>query len=209
MKKSFILYTDQVNIIEALTDEQAGKLLKGFYNYQMGKDPELDPILNLVFLAFKNSFTRDGIKWNEERKARRIAGRLGGLKRVENERNQAMLRTKSKQIKQSQANQAVSVSVSVSDSKLAADAVDKIISSKSNAELVDGKLYVGGKLIKFPIPYWKKIQENDPQITPAPIKPAKDMSDAELTEYFKGKEIGKTEGIPQEYVYEALERKIL
>lgn len=91
-----------------------------------------------------------------------------------------------------------------------AAAVDAILSSKSNAELRGTDLYVGGKKINNPVSYWQAIQENSPALVSTPVeKPAKEMTDQELRDYFSGKKIGIDEDIPQDYVYEALERKIL
>jgi len=36
MKKSFILHHDTLNVLDELTDEQAGKLFKAIFNYHIG-----------------------------------------------------------------------------------------------------------------------------------------------------------------------------
>ena len=42
MRKSFILHNDSLNVLDILTDEQAGKLFKAIKNYQNGVKQELD-----------------------------------------------------------------------------------------------------------------------------------------------------------------------
>ena len=45
MKDSFILYTEQKEVIDKLSDEQAGKLIKAIYKYvETQKMPELDKL---------------------------------------------------------------------------------------------------------------------------------------------------------------------
>ena len=52
MKNSFILYTEQKAVIDKLTDEQAGKLIKAIYAHETGEEMELDSILDLVITPF-------------------------------------------------------------------------------------------------------------------------------------------------------------
>lgn len=111
-KKSFVLYQDQGEVFNSLNDEQAGKLIKAIFDYSKGKESELNSVLTLAFIPIKQTLNRDNKKWRIIRKARKKAGRLGGLKRVENE---TLLHSKSSKIKQDQANQAVNVNVSVND----------------------------------------------------------------------------------------------
>ena len=102
------------------------------------------------------------------------------------------------------------VPVNTSLNTAAAVAIKNILSSKSNAELRGTDLYVGGKKINSPVSYWKAIQDNHPAPFSTPVeKPAKEMTDQELRDYFSSKRIGIDEDIPQDYVYQALERKIL
>ena len=108
-KNSFVLYKDQEEIFQAVTNEQAGKLIKAVFQYSRGEAPKLDATLSLVFISIKQTLKRDAAKWNETCKKRRDAGSLGGKARVANQANATFA-------KQNQANQADSVSVSVNDS---------------------------------------------------------------------------------------------
>ena len=88
MKDSFILYTDQRAVIEKLTDEQAGKLIKAIYQYtEEGTMPELDTLLEIAIIPIKQNIDKNNEKWEEERQKRSEAGRLGGLKKAKNQQS--------------------------------------------------------------------------------------------------------------------------
>ncbi len=79
--KSFLLYCDQVELVEKLTDEQAGVLIKKIYGYcNNGRQtPKIqDPILDLVFTAVKISIDRDHKTWLNKAEANRKNGKKGG-----------------------------------------------------------------------------------------------------------------------------------
>lgn len=58
-KKSLVLHLDALEVIEELNLEQRGKLLTAIFQYNKGEHPELDQLLKIVFLPFKNQFDRD------------------------------------------------------------------------------------------------------------------------------------------------------
>lgn len=116
-KKSFILYADQIEMWESLSDEQAGKLMKHIIKYVNDLNPTTnDQFVKLAFSLIKPTLKRDLQKWDEVRSKRADAGRIGGLKsgqiRQQNEANEA----NASNAKQNGANEAVSVSVNVNDS---------------------------------------------------------------------------------------------
>lgn len=125
-KNSFILYTDQKEVVDKLTDEQAGKLMKALYQYsENGTMPELDTLLEIAIIPIKQSIDKNNEKWEEERQKRSEAGRLGGLKKAKNQQassdakqSQAMLsnakecQAELSNAKECLANQAVYVNVS-------------------------------------------------------------------------------------------------
>jgi hypothetical protein len=78
MRKSFILHLDSLEILKDLTDEQSGKLLKAFYEYNSGIEPELDPITKMVFIPFRNQFIRDLDKYQETCEKNKLNGSKGG-----------------------------------------------------------------------------------------------------------------------------------
>lgn len=84
-KNSFILYTEQKAVIDKLTDEQAGKLIKALYEYSTtGIMPQLDSILDLVITPFVTALDRNKEKYEETCKKRALAGAKGGKQKVAN-----------------------------------------------------------------------------------------------------------------------------
>ena len=78
MKNSFILYTEQKAVIDKLTDEQAGKLIKAIYAHETGEEMELDAILDLVITPFLTVLEKDKEKYEEKCEKRAQAGAKGG-----------------------------------------------------------------------------------------------------------------------------------
>lgn len=78
-KKSFILYLDSSDIFEQLTDEEAGKLIKGVLHYvHTGENPNLNRFLLMAFTPIKQALKRDLDRWRNQVKANRDNGKLGG-----------------------------------------------------------------------------------------------------------------------------------
>lgn len=78
-KDSFILYTEQKEVIDKLSDEQAGRLIKAIYEYvETEKMPELDPLLDIVIIPFKQNLDRNKEKYNKISEIRAKAGAKGG-----------------------------------------------------------------------------------------------------------------------------------
>lgn len=116
-RKSFVLHKDSLAILPDLTDEQAGRLFKAIYAYQIDEDIKLDQIIKMVFLPFKNQFSRDDEKYQETCERRAIAGAKGGKQKVAN----------ASKSKQKVANLADSVSKNKSDSDSKSDSKSKDI----------------------------------------------------------------------------------
>jgi hypothetical protein len=65
MKKSFILHYDSLSVIDKMTDDQTGKLLRMMKSYHNGNEYVCDDFaVVLVFEQFKNQFDRDLEKYN-------------------------------------------------------------------------------------------------------------------------------------------------
>ena len=80
-KKSFILYSDIINIVEKLSDEIAGKLFKLILDYVNDKNPKTDDLLlQIAFEPIKQALKRDLIKWKNTSAIRSTIGKLGGIK---------------------------------------------------------------------------------------------------------------------------------
>jgi hypothetical protein len=62
-RKSFLIHIDSLDILDDLTNEQAGELFNAIKSYQIGDDVELSPIVKIAFSPFKNQFIRDDVKY--------------------------------------------------------------------------------------------------------------------------------------------------
>lgn len=81
-KKSFILYTDINETVKKLTDDEAGKLFKTICSYVCDENPEItDRLTELLFEPIKQSLKRDLIKYQVKSGKNSEAGRIGNLKR--------------------------------------------------------------------------------------------------------------------------------
>jgi hypothetical protein len=121
MKGSFLLHIDSLCILDKMTDEQAGVLLKAIYHYQLhGELPVLDFAIEMAVIPFINQFKRNNEKYEQVIEKRKYAGSLGGKQKVANIANATSA-------KQKVANVAVSdsVNVSVSDSVNVNDSVNE------------------------------------------------------------------------------------
>ena len=79
MKDSFILYTEQKEIIDKLTDEQAGKLIKAIYEYvATDKMPQLEMTIDLVITPFKIALDKNKEKYQNVIERNRENGMKGG-----------------------------------------------------------------------------------------------------------------------------------
>ena len=83
-RKSFIVHKDSLDILEDLTDEQAGQLLKAIWRYQRGEEVKLAPLVKVAFNPFKHQFIRDDEKYETTCKRRAEAGSRGGKQKVAN-----------------------------------------------------------------------------------------------------------------------------
>ena len=83
-RKSFIVHKDSLDILDDLTDEQAGLLFKAIWLYQKGEEIELPPLVKVAFNPFKHQFIRDEEKYEITCQRRAEAGSKGGKQKVAN-----------------------------------------------------------------------------------------------------------------------------
>jgi hypothetical protein len=121
-KKSFVLHVDSLDVLDELTNEQAGMLLKAMRDYHNEEETPLDALTKIVFCPFKNQFNRDSLKYQTTCERRANAGSMGGKQKVANVANAS-------KPKQKQANVAENDSVSKNDS-------DSVNDSKSDSKSV-------------------------------------------------------------------------
>jgi hypothetical protein len=60
MKKSLLLYLDQKEVFDTLSDVQAGILIKAIFQYEFDKTlSELDPFLKIIFIPIRQAIDRN------------------------------------------------------------------------------------------------------------------------------------------------------
>lgn len=75
-KDSFILYTEQQEVFDNLSDEEAGQLIKAIFNYvETGEASNLNKTLNLAFIPIRQNIDRNSDKWEETKNKRSEAGK--------------------------------------------------------------------------------------------------------------------------------------
>jgi hypothetical protein len=84
-KKSFVLYADQREVFDELSNEDAGRLIKHIFSYVNDENPEAsDQLLKIAFLPIKTQLKRDLKVWDAKKQQRSEAGRKGGLAKASN-----------------------------------------------------------------------------------------------------------------------------
>lgn len=106
MKDSFLLYTEIVEQVDLLTDEQAGKFIKAVLHYKAGTElPQMDGVTAMVFAFVRQKLDRDAKKYDEVCEKHRQAGAKGGRPKKANgsdenqEKPNGFLKTKNNQEK--------------------------------------------------------------------------------------------------------------
>lgn len=75
-KRGFIMYADQIELFEQLSDQKAGILIKHIFKYVNDENPiSKDVIINLAFTPIKQQLKRDLDHWENIRFKRSKAGK--------------------------------------------------------------------------------------------------------------------------------------
>lgn len=117
-KTSFVLYSDSKSIIDLLTNEQAGLLLKTLFAYVNDENPTIDNSIALVFEMIKLQLKRDLKKWEKTKEVRSLAGKASAeAKRLAKLNEQNITNSTNVDfVQQTSTKSTVSDSVSVNDS---------------------------------------------------------------------------------------------
>jgi hypothetical protein len=86
MAKNTIIYNSHFELMEGLSDEQAGKLIKAIGKFNSGNKVSInDPLVNGIFLAIKRDFILQTENYEKKVKANRENGSKGGRPKKPNE----------------------------------------------------------------------------------------------------------------------------
>ena len=83
-RRSFLLHIDSLDVLDELSNEEAGRLLKAMRDYHNDQEMKLDALTKIVFSPFKNQFNRDSLKYKTTCERRANAGSIGGKQKVAN-----------------------------------------------------------------------------------------------------------------------------
>lgn len=86
-KKKIIIYTDWREQFKDLTDEEAGKLIKHFFDYVNDLNPQSDRLIELLFNPIKATLKRDLKSWENKAEINRQNGLKGGRPKTQNNPN--------------------------------------------------------------------------------------------------------------------------
>lgn len=86
--KSFMIYKDWEEYLEALTDEEVGKLFRALFAYaKRAEETPFDGGLRMLFTMMRNALDRDGKKWEDVCKAHSEGRRKSEKSKVTNVTN--------------------------------------------------------------------------------------------------------------------------
>ena len=115
-KKNVVMHADWIDIFESLEDDEAGRLAKHLWRYINDKNPDPpDRITEISFIPIKRTLKANLKKWESVREKRRQAGTKGGKQTQANQANASNNKQMLDSPKQMQANQAVTVTDTVTD----------------------------------------------------------------------------------------------
>jgi hypothetical protein len=143
-KTSFVLYSDSKSIIDLMTNEQAGLLLKTLFAYVNDENPVIDNSIAIVFEMIKLQLKRDLKKWEQTKEGRSVAGKASAEAKRLAKLNQQNLTNSTNVdfVQQTSTNSTVSVSVN--------DSVNvNVINKDSKANLEIRTLAFKNSLIPF------------------------------------------------------------
>ena len=154
-KTSFVLYSDSKSIIDLMTNEQAGLLLKTLFAYVNDENPVIDNSIALVFEMIKLQLKRDLKKWEQTKEGRSVAGKASAeSRRLTKLKEQTLTNSTNVDfVQQTSTNSTVSVSVN--------DSVNvNVINKDSKANLEIRTLAFKNSLIPFKNKYQIDLLKN-------------------------------------------------
>ena len=128
MKKSFILYSDTEDILNELSNEQAGIVFKNIFKYVNDRDTDsMDLACRIVFKQISMQLDRDNEKYEQIKAKRSNAGAMGGRG---NKKQEEANKANAFFDKQIEANKAVNVTVT--ENVTVNDTDNVIVNEKEN-----------------------------------------------------------------------------
>ena len=178
-KKSFLIYTEWIDILEALDDDEAGKLMKHLFRYINDLDPVApDKLTEISFIPIKQALKRNLKSWESIREKRSKAGTISAEKRKLEKAKIATKPTKSTSVKlnqQTSTKSTVNVSVNVNDNVNVIKDKVLLCSITFSDELLSSSLFN-----RIAFNYWNLFKKN---LSDSGIKNTKSLDKADLNEW--------------------------
>jgi hypothetical protein len=84
-KNSFLLYVEQEELFNELSNEEAGKLIKAIYHYEKtGEILPLNSVTRIIMISIKQALDRNRERYQKKLEANRINGQKGGRPKKNN-----------------------------------------------------------------------------------------------------------------------------
>jgi hypothetical protein len=123
-KKSILIYSDWKHTFEALTDVEAGQLIKHLLAYVNDENPKTDNrIVQIAFEPMKQHLKRDLVKYEEIKGKRSEAGKISAEKKKQNSTNATHVES----VQQTSTNSTVNVNVNDIRKNIKKDFSDEIV----------------------------------------------------------------------------------
>lgn len=84
-KKSFILFQEYKENLSLLSQSDKGDLLDAIFDFNEGVEKPLSPLVQMAFSFIKSDLNRNQENWQKTKEERSFSGRLGNLKRWNND----------------------------------------------------------------------------------------------------------------------------
>lgn len=78
MKDNFLLKTSQISVFKELSDEDAGKLIKGIFDYVKTKEITLNSYLKVIFIPIKEEIDKNQERYEKQCEINKENGKKGG-----------------------------------------------------------------------------------------------------------------------------------
>ena len=78
MKENFLLKTSQISVFNELSDEDAGKLIKGIFEYVQSKEVTLNGYLKVIFIPIKEEIDKNQERYEKQCEINKENGKKGG-----------------------------------------------------------------------------------------------------------------------------------
>jgi len=162
-KTSFVLYSDSKSIIDLMSNEDAGLLLKTLFAYVNDENPIIDKSIALVFEMIKLQLKRDLKKWEQTKEGRSIAGKASAeAKRIAKLNQQNLTNSTNVDfVQQTSTNSTVSVSVSDNVINIDSKAILANRSTYFKESLKPYKSLYGVDMLKSFFDYWTEPNKSN------------------------------------------------